>query len=122
MKRPIPEIFAARLEKWLDAEPHGRQREIAEAVGISPSRLNNIIKGRRGGDEDLRRAICKFIKGDYEAFLFGPGNYLVTGDEVELQEFIGLYRQYGTPAFLRACTRRLMKIKEVIENDDTSGS
>ena len=110
----ISEIFAEQLTKWLSAEPHGRQREIAEAVGISPSRLNNIIRGRRGGDEDIRRAICAFLKVDYDPFLFGPGKTGET-DEPELQEFINLYRQYGTPAFLRACTRRLMAIKELVE-------
>ncbi|HAS53374.1 MAG TPA: hypothetical protein DCS42_04170 [Nitrospiraceae bacterium] len=114
MKQTIAQRFAAQLNKALAGEPHGKQKEMAEAIGVTPSRLNNIIRGRRGGDEDLRREICKYLGRDYEEFLFGRGG-AVTQEDDELQEFVELYRRYGSRAFLESCIDRLREIKSVIE-------
>ena len=116
--KTIAEIFAERLARLLDVQ-HGMQKEIADTVGISPSRMNNIIKGRRGTDEDLRRAICKVLKVNYDEFIFGRNtdSHVATSDDPELQKFVDLYRQYGSQAFLRSCIERLEAIKKIIEEE-----
>lgn len=118
MKQTIAQRFAIQLNKALAGEPHGKQKEMAEAIGVSPSRLNNIIRGRRGRDgaEDLRREICRYLGQDYEEFLFGrTGGTTVTKEDDELREFVSMYRRYGSRAFLETCLDRLREIKSVIE-------
>ncbi len=114
-KPTISQRFAAALEKYLAAELHGKQKDVADALGFSPSRFNNIVSGRRRSDEDLRREVCRILHLDYDEFIGISGKARVTDERLE--EFITLYSQYGSPGFLQNCIKRLLEIKRITEEE-----
>jgi len=113
MNQTISEQFARKLDLWFSSQ-HGKQKEVAEALGLKPSRLNSFVKGKRKTSEDIRLAICREIGVDYEQFLTGK---IAKEEPVdpELDLFLDLYRQYGHPALLRQVIDKLMEIKRIIE-------
>jgi len=134
--KQIDRIFVEKISSFFAACPHGYQKEIAEKIGVEPSFLNNVIHGRRGSTEEVRRNICEAIGvGDYEKWMFGDIKQVATGSgtsvqsagannvttvntiaeeaDEELEEFLNLYRGYGSKEYLRQCVERLRQIKSV---------
>ncbi len=69
-REPIAEYFRLALEETLGpVAQRGVQARIAATAGISPSYLNDILKGRTDGSEDVRRAISKAIGQSYEQMI-----------------------------------------------------
>ncbi len=68
MKRePIAEYFRVAVFEILGDEPHrGAQVKLAKNSGISASYLNDILKKRTDGSEDVRRAISGALGKSYE--------------------------------------------------------
>ncbi len=66
-REPIAEYFRLAVLEILGAKPaRGFQVRLANASGISPSYLNDILKRRTDGSEDVRRAMSKALNKSYE--------------------------------------------------------
>ena len=62
------EIFRTALQKSIAGKL--KQKDLAKMAGISVPYLNDLYKGRKGGQEDVRRRIAGALGfDDYEAFL-----------------------------------------------------
>lgn len=60
-------FHAALKDAVKDAKP-GIQARLARSVGVSPARINQILKAE-GGSEPLKRKIARFFDCDYNEFL-----------------------------------------------------
>jgi transcriptional regulator with XRE-family HTH domain len=71
MKRePISQYFRLALQEIIGQKPkRGVQIRVAEAAEISATYLNDILKGRTDGSEDVRRAISKAVERSYEQMI-----------------------------------------------------
>jgi len=65
-KMTIENIFLEELRRVISERPRGYQTEIAKALKINTSTFSNMICGRRGWEEDERRAVAKFVGLDYD--------------------------------------------------------
>jgi transcriptional regulator with XRE-family HTH domain len=65
-REPIDQIFRAALLEIAEKEGWGFQTRIAKEIGASVTLVNDIIKGRRGGAEETRRAISEALGIPYE--------------------------------------------------------
>jgi len=117
LSETIEEIFCRKIAAELAVRPHGYQAELAGNLGVSKSALNNLIRGRRGSTEDLRRAICREIGRDYDEFVLGVERPESPAASPQFQEFLDLYSRYGSPAFLEMCIDRLKAIKVTVEGE-----
>lgn len=64
----MDDVFKTALQKTMPGR--FKQKELAEKVDISVSYFNDLYKGRKSGQENLRRAIALALGyDDYEAFL-----------------------------------------------------
>lgn len=61
-------MFHAALKAAIESEGFGAQKRLAEAVGVSSTRINQLYK-TEGGSEPLRRKIARYYGCDYEEFL-----------------------------------------------------
>lgn len=52
-----------RLDDWLDAQPKGRSKELAEYLGVSESHLSQVRVGKRKVRVPWMEQIEKFTKG-----------------------------------------------------------
>ncbi len=95
----ISEIFRAALQKWVDERGRGSQAWLARATGLTPSQINDCLKGRRGGPEENRRKICRVIGVDYEAFLERGRELLGLSREEEEESFPHAQEIRRFPAF-----------------------
>lgn len=63
----MKDVFRAALTQLL--QERGTQSRCAKAAGITPSSLNDIVKGRKQGSEETRRAIAQALGRSYEDML-----------------------------------------------------
>lgn len=64
----MDDVFKTALQKTMPGR--FKQKELAEQVNISVSYFNDLYKGRKSGQEHVRRAIASALGyEDYEAFL-----------------------------------------------------
>ena len=69
-REPISKYFRLALKEILGpGAQRGVQVRLAGAAGISASYLNDVIKGRAEGSEDVRRAISKAVEQSYEQMI-----------------------------------------------------
>ncbi len=62
----IRELFSAGISCVLAKRYDGKQKILAEKLGMSPGSLNDYIKGRREGDEATRRKITDYLGVKYD--------------------------------------------------------
>lgn len=67
----IENIFLEELRRVISERPRGYQTEIANALKINTSTFSNMVCGRRGWEEDERRAVAKFVGLDYDHIATG---------------------------------------------------
>lgn len=82
------QIFRDRLDQLLrEAKDKGRLRkEIAEEVGITPTRLNNYVKTLRQPSLEVLAGICEAL-GTHPSFLLGfSDNPTWPPKEIELSD------------------------------------
>jgi phage repressor protein C with HTH and peptisase S24 domain len=65
----IKEMFSSGFNFILKNHFHGKQKDIAIELDMSPSSLNDYLKGRREGDEGTRRKITNLLGFKYEGVL-----------------------------------------------------
>ena len=65
----IKEMFSAGLNFILKKHFYRKQKELATKLKMSPSSLNDYLKGRREGDEGTRRKITNLLGFKYEGVL-----------------------------------------------------
>jgi transcriptional regulator with XRE-family HTH domain len=66
---PIEELFRLALEHVLKHKRHGAKAAIARDTGVTQQYIGAIVKGRRYGNETLRRAIANSLGYTYDDFL-----------------------------------------------------
>jgi len=59
-------IFWVNFAKWSETHWKGTDEELAYRLNVSPPQLNNLKMGRRVGNENQRRWICKDLGLVYE--------------------------------------------------------
>lgn len=62
-------LFRTALTKMLSDLGHGAQARLADHANISRSVLNDIVKGRTPGSEDVRQKLASIFGYNYEDFL-----------------------------------------------------
>ena len=65
----IDKYFAKKLGEVIATQDVGAQTKLAGKLDITRGAINNILKGRRGTDEDLRRKISKIMEMDYDGII-----------------------------------------------------
>ena len=79
------ENFRKFLVKWMADNWNKRQSAFAEFLGISRSRLSNIVTGHKGTSEEARIAICNKLSVDYRSIIqidSGEKNVSNTSDKI----------------------------------------
>lgn len=74
------ELFREALNSLLKKQGHGSQARLADSVRISRSVLNDIVKGRTGGPEELREKLAQELGFTYEGMI-SLGRKLTGGDD-----------------------------------------
>jgi phage repressor protein C with HTH and peptisase S24 domain len=65
----IERLFVEKLQGAIGHMGYGSQADIAEKLNMSRGTFNNMLKGRRGTNEEIRRAISKIIGIDYDEII-----------------------------------------------------
>jgi transcriptional regulator with XRE-family HTH domain len=68
-KEPLDRIFRAALQDRITKGGRGTQAMVSKKAGLLPSYVNDILKGRKYGSEEVRRAIAMALGYNYEDFL-----------------------------------------------------
>ncbi len=68
-KENIDEIFRQALDKIILSKGWGAKRRMALQIGVAPSFITDILKGRKYGSEQTRRTIAESLGYSYEEFL-----------------------------------------------------
>ena len=87
--------FLTGVKTILDPMGWGSQVKLAKAAGISPSYLNDLLKKRRNGTEEVRRAISKALKKSYSEILEIGGEQGVSVSNFELYESCNAFPVYS---------------------------
>ena len=77
----IKEMFSAGLNFILKNHFYRKQKELAIELKMSPSSLNDYLKGRREGDEGTRRKITNLLGFKYEGVLELGSKIIETSDD-----------------------------------------
>lgn len=104
-REPVAEYFRLALREILGPKPtHGVQVSIAKRTGVSPSYLNDILKERKSGSEEVRRAISAALGKSYEE-LINRGREIVTekkstegvlSEEIDIAEDMDWLKEAGS--------------------------
>lgn len=65
--------FLEELRKVIEVRGRGYQAEIARAMGLNEPTFSNMVSGRRGISEELRKEIAKYTGIDLERILVNNG-------------------------------------------------
>ncbi len=76
--------FLRGVKTLLDPMGWGSQVKLAKDASISPSYLNDILKKRKNGTEEVRRAISKALDKSYSEILTIGGEQGVSVNNIEL--------------------------------------
>jgi len=77
----IKEMFSAGLNFILKNHFYRKQKQLAIELEMSPSSLNDYLKGRREGDEGTRRKITNLLGFKYEGVLELGSKIIETSDD-----------------------------------------
>lgn len=72
--------FVAAFKAEVAHSPRGTQAKLARAANIAPGQVTDILKGRKFGTEETKRALATALGWEYEEFL-KYGQCLITGKE-----------------------------------------
>jgi Predicted transcriptional regulator len=77
--------FVAAFKAEVVRGPRGTQARLARAANIAPGQVTDILKGRKFGTEETKRALASALGWDYEEFL-KYGRCLLEGREYKRPE------------------------------------
>lgn len=73
-------FFAAAFKAEVANSPRGTQAKLARSANIAPGQVTDILKGRKFGTEETKRALAAALGWNYEEFL-KYGQCLIEGKE-----------------------------------------
>jgi len=78
----LQDFFVQALQAHCEKASYGAQAEIARKTGLQPSYVNDILKSRKQGTEQTRRAIAHAIGMSYEEMIL-QGRQIVMGQKIQ---------------------------------------
>ena len=67
--KSVEHVFAENLRKWMEKNYWRREKELADLLGCTYTKLNNLKCKRRFGTESWRREIAAKLGLDYEVMV-----------------------------------------------------
>lgn len=73
------EYFASAAKKLIQGLGRGGQEKVAQAIGVSPSHLSDIINERKNWTDDLRDRLAHYFQLDVAEIMFMGRGLVETG-------------------------------------------
>jgi transcriptional regulator with XRE-family HTH domain len=88
----IRNLFSAGISCVLANRYDGKQKILAEKLGMSPGSLNDYVKGRREGDEATRRKITDYLGVRYDGVFELGRKVIELSEQMKTKGSIDIYQ------------------------------